>query len=397
MTTVTWNVDANGDWASAADWDLGRLPAAGDDVVVDTADPHTINHRTGADTVSTLTVGDDHFLVSGGSLTIASAASFAHLLTVSGGTLELDGAASVGRFNQGAGTVSGAGTLTFGAGMQAFNGGAILTIAGWSLSSGAATSVNEILSFGGVFSQNAGSSVTIAAADKLRLTGAATLAGAVAGAGTLTFAGGTQAVESGADFTVANWVLSNAAAATLNGSLTYAGAFIQAAGSTLTIAAGDKLRLTGAAALAGTVSGPGTLTFAGGTQDLNGGANFTVANWVLSNGAATTLNTNLTYAGGFIQAAGTSLTLAAAHGLTLTGADTFAGAISGTGRLIFDGGFYTFNPGATLDVSAWSIHGSTVQVNENLTYAGAVSMSRDAVFSITQGDTLLPPIRKVLL
>lgn len=388
MPTIRWNVDANGDWADAADWDLGRLPASGDDVEIDTADPHTINHRTGTDTIHTLAVGNDHFVVSGGSLKITSTASFVHLLTVSGGTLELDGAATVGRFNQGAGTVSGTGTLAFGAGMQAFGSGAILTIARWSLSGGAVTSVNGILSYGGAFTQDAGSTVTIAAADKLRLTGAATLAGSVAGAGTLTFAGGAQAVEAGADFAVANWVISNAAATALDTTLSYAGAFVQAAATTVTITAGDKLRLTGAARLAGTMAGAGTLTFAGGTQAVNGGANFTAANWVLSNGAATTLNTNLTYTGGFIQAAGTTLTLAAGHGLTLTGAATFAGAISGTGRLIFDGGFYTFNPGATLDISAWSIHGSTVQVNEDLTYAGAVSMSRDAVLSIAQGDTL---------
>lgn len=266
MPTIRWNIDADGDWATSADWDLNRLPNAADDAVINTAHRHTVTHGAGTDTVHTLIVGNDAFVVSGGSLTVTSAARFSNLLTVSGGTLELGGAATMGRFIQGAGTVSGTGTLAFTAGAQALNSGAILTVARWSIASGAATSVNEILTYAGAFSQNAGSTVTIAAADKLRFTGAVTLAGAVAGAGTLTFAGGTQAVESGVDFTVAHWVISNAAATTLDTSLTYAGAFIQAAGTSLTLA-GGPLALTGAARLAGRVDGSNPVQLSNATLD----------------------------------------------------------------------------------------------------------------------------------
>lgn len=109
MTTIRWR-DGDGDWATAADWNRGRAPQAGDDARIDTASFHTVTHGSGDDTVRTLRVGNDDFVVSGGSLTITATASFANLLSV-GGTLALGGAATAARLNQ-RGTVSGAGTLT---------------------------------------------------------------------------------------------------------------------------------------------------------------------------------------------------------------------------------------------------------------------------------------------
>ncbi|MEP6967211.1 MAG: hypothetical protein ABI906_03945, partial [Pseudomonadota bacterium] len=340
----------------------------------------TVTHGAGTDTVHTLTVGNDAFVVSGGSLRITSSSSFANLLTVSGGTLELGGAATVGRFIQGAGTVSGTGTLAFTAGAQALNSGAILTVARWSISSGAATSVNEILSYGGVFSQDAGSTVTVAAADKLRLTGAATLAGTVSGEGTLTFAGGTQAVDSGATFTVANWVISNAAATTLDATLTYAGAFVQAAGTSLAVDTGDTLALTGPARMAGVLSGAGTLAFAGGTQDLNSGAILTVARWAISGGAATSVNEVLSYGGVFSQDVGTTLTVAAADKLRLTGA----------GTLTFAGGRQALDTGANFTVANWVINNAAATtLNESLAYAGAFVQAAGTSLTLAGGPLVL--------
>jgi hypothetical protein len=112
---------------------------------------------------------------------------------------------------------------------------------------------------------------------------------------------------------------------------------------------------------------------------------------VLSNAAATTLNAGLTYTGAFVQAAGTTLNLAAAGDkLTLTGPANLAGTISGPGMLVLDGGLHTFNPGATLTASSWSILGGTVQINENLTYTGTFSIFKYGFLSlfVAQGDTL---------
>jgi hypothetical protein len=110
--TITWNLDANGDWATAADWTPHRLPNSTDDVAINTAHLHAVTHSTGTHTVNSLTVGNDIFIVSGGSLTVNSTSSFATLLSVSGGIMRFAGAATAAAFSQSGGTVSGAATLT---------------------------------------------------------------------------------------------------------------------------------------------------------------------------------------------------------------------------------------------------------------------------------------------
>ncbi len=110
--TIHWAVDASGDWATTADWSPHRLPNSTDDVAIDTANLRVVTHSTGKGTVNSLTVGNDIFVVSGGSLTVNSTSSFAVLLSVSGGVMRFAGAATAARFSQSGGTVSGAGTLT---------------------------------------------------------------------------------------------------------------------------------------------------------------------------------------------------------------------------------------------------------------------------------------------
>ncbi|HYZ20718.1 MAG TPA: hypothetical protein VE690_01050, partial [Rhodopila sp.] len=39
MATINWKSPTGGDWGTAAAWDTGVLPAAGDDVVIDAANP----------------------------------------------------------------------------------------------------------------------------------------------------------------------------------------------------------------------------------------------------------------------------------------------------------------------------------------------------------------------
>ncbi|MBA3810815.1 MAG: hypothetical protein H0X27_04050 [Caulobacteraceae bacterium] len=110
--TIHWAVDASGDWATTADWRPHRLPNSTDDVAIDTADVHVVTHSVGTSTVHSLTVGNDIFVVSGGSLTVNSTSSFDILLSVSGGTMRFGGAATAALLSQSGGTVSGAGTLT---------------------------------------------------------------------------------------------------------------------------------------------------------------------------------------------------------------------------------------------------------------------------------------------
>ena len=49
---IYWDVDASGDWGTAADWSLNRLPKSTDDVGIDTTDRHTVTHSTGTSTWS---------------------------------------------------------------------------------------------------------------------------------------------------------------------------------------------------------------------------------------------------------------------------------------------------------------------------------------------------------
>ncbi|MBA3812629.1 MAG: hypothetical protein H0X27_13500 [Caulobacteraceae bacterium] len=93
MPTIRWNVDADGDWATATDWDLGRLPDNRDNAVIDTADPHTVTFSTGTAKVKTITVGADTFVVSGGLFISRLGANFGGLLSVTGGQVSLVGAA----------------------------------------------------------------------------------------------------------------------------------------------------------------------------------------------------------------------------------------------------------------------------------------------------------------
>jgi hypothetical protein len=141
-TTISWAVNADGDWSTRTDWTPHRLPSSTDNVLINTAKLHTVTHSKGVDTVNTLTVGNDNLTVTGGSLTVSSTSSFAHALTVSGGTLVLDGAATAASFDQTGGTVAGSGTLTV-TGPAAFSGSSLETGAGVTVLEGVSTFSNS--------------------------------------------------------------------------------------------------------------------------------------------------------------------------------------------------------------------------------------------------------------
>ena len=109
------------DWIGGSSfWDITTywgsnplLPGAGDDVVIDVAGAQTVTHRSGTDTVNSLSiVGADMLAVTGGSLTVANPFSAAAATSVSGGTLTLNGTSGMASFTQSAGTLAGTGVLT---------------------------------------------------------------------------------------------------------------------------------------------------------------------------------------------------------------------------------------------------------------------------------------------
>jgi hypothetical protein len=148
-TTISWNLNANGNWATSADWTPHRHPNSTDNALINTVGLHTVTHSKGADTVNTLTVGNDNLVVSGGSLTINSTSSFARALAVSGGTLALGGAATAATLTQSGGAIAGAGTLTV-TGPAAFSGPSLETGPGVTVLDGVSTfSNNAALSLDG--------------------------------------------------------------------------------------------------------------------------------------------------------------------------------------------------------------------------------------------------------
>ena len=105
-SSIIWNVDADGDWSTTSNWSPAQLPSATDDVGIDTTDFHTVTYSAGASTVHSLTVGNDAFAITGGSLDISAGASFSHALGISGGSLSLAGTTTVDGVFTNTGTVS---------------------------------------------------------------------------------------------------------------------------------------------------------------------------------------------------------------------------------------------------------------------------------------------------
>ncbi len=123
------------------------------------------------------------------------------------------------------------------------------------------------------------------------MSGTATLAGTVAGDGTVHVTGPTT------------------------GGGTIGAAFIDA--GTLSVGGGTTFTGTGDS-FAGAISGAGTLTFGGGTDTIKDGTPITTTALDIAGGAAVTFEEDLTYAGIFTAAAGTTLAMAQDETLTLT-------------------------------------------------------------------------------
>jgi hypothetical protein len=187
-------------------------------------------------------------------------------LTVgSGDTLGLSG--SVGL----SGAVNGAGALSQSGGNETVNAGATIGLSAWSLTNSAALTLDENLSFTGALTEDATSSITIAAGDTLTVTGAATLAGAFAATGALSLGAGSKT--------------------TINGAATVASAFSEGS-ATATVLSGDTLALKGASTFSAgaNINGAGVVTVVSASLTgltIGGTATFTDAGSVDQTGAIT--------------------------------------------------------------------------------------------------------------
>jgi fibronectin-binding autotransporter adhesin len=246
----------------------------------------TFNTGAGLDAATTLSMTNTVAVTVGGAASLAgpfSAAAGTSLTLNKGAVLTLTGATTFGA------SIAGAGTLALG-------GTATMTLTG-SLADGA------------ILAQGAGTTIAVGA-NTLTLSGTgSTMAGSVIGTGTLVDSGGTQALNAGANLSIANWSVTGGAT-TVNANLTYAGAFSESAGATLSVATGDKLTLSKASTLGGTVNGAGTLAVANAT--LNG---LTVGGTTVLSITGTALQTGAVTIG---DATSNKATLSIAKGATYT-------------------------------------------------------------------------------
>ncbi len=290
-------------------------------------------------------------------------------------TLTLTGSSSL------AGAISGSGSLALGGGSTSINAGGKLGQAKWAVSgAGTLVTLNESLNYGGAFAQIGNSTLSIASGDKLTLTGASTLAGAIAGAGDLTIGGGATSINIGAKLLQANWTLSGAGVVvTVSENLSYGGTFSQAANAALSVASGDTMTLTGSSTLSGVVSGSGGLTLGGGVTSINAGTKLTQAKWTLATAGAVSLNENMTYAGTFVQAGSPTLSIAAGDTLALKGSSTLFGKITGAGTLITNTGPVILESTGTVATSDWSSAAAALTIIGAHTFAGAFSASAETI------------------
>ena len=400
------------------------------------ADPHILElfGTSGVATISGgVPVNAPKIAISGAgtALTVAENLTLNNLALGAGATvsvatgdlLTLSGAATL------AGKVIGAGGLSASGGVLTVS--ATPTVGSWS---NANETINTTVGFNYAGNFSAGPGVTLnVAGGPLSLLGAATFAGgAVAGSrllqlrgattvsgaetfggsvglsnlGTLTESGAgaiTLGDSSGAQVSLVNAAsgvidiinnngvkLGNGAAATISnvgliektggGGLSVISPSVNGAG---TIASQiGLLELAGASNLiSGSLTGVGKIYFGGGgTTTLATGTTASVAGLRIADAGTTVrLQTNLTYGGAFVQAGNTSLLLSPGVTLTLTGASTLGGRISGASTLAMVGGSATINSNAVVTTSNWASSGTTLTIGGAHNYAGVFSASSETI------------------
>jgi hypothetical protein len=322
--------------------------------------------------------------VSGGAVvTLGASQTYAGKLTQAAGTTLALGANTLTLTGSGstlAGSVTGTGgTLALAGGSQAIDTGASLGVSNWSLAGGDTTAVNEKLTFAGVFSDAAGTSLTIGSGDTLIFDRAG---GSLVNAGTVALANGAAA---------ANLIFG--ADTTLGG------------GGTVALGTGKLNRLYGSGAstvltnVDNTISGTGFIGLsrltlvnqAKGVIDAAGGV------IVLETPGGTLVNTGLLEATGgghlniqktIIDNSGGVISAATGSTINLQGASLIGGTLQSAGN----GDFATFLNANLIDGTTSAVtNEATVSVsdNTNLTMQGAVINADRIVVSASSHNTHL--------
>src|ERR1051325_3001171 len=278
MSTITWK-GLTGDWTTASDWADGSVPQSGDDVLFHTGDSYTATISTDV-LAALLTFSDGGCTLvenSNASLTLSGA------LTLTLGTLQLDGTTSAASLAQSGGLLTGSGRVTItGAANFTDNNGNVeesgtgtTDLKGGGALSGAASLIidsGRVLENEGAFAWQSGSIILSVAGTTIdNEAGAAfeaqednrllafTDGTAFNNAGTFTKSGGTGATEIDAAFDNTGTVDVESGTLSLGGGGTSSGDLSTASGSTLNFAAGI-FSITG-----GTIDSLGTFEVTNGS------------------------------------------------------------------------------------------------------------------------------------
>jgi len=307
--TISWNVDASGNWSSIADWNPARLPGSTDDVLINTQHFNAITYdgsTVGSTTIHSLTVENDGFLLSGGSLTVAAGASFSNAFTVNAATFVTGGTTTVadlgnttntwaaqvkgGALWQNEGTVNDGGVIIFGSGSSTIDNvaGAIFNLISDDGNlikyggSGTFSNDGTIEKTGGTGTSTIGvvfanTGTVNVSSGTLDFTGGGSLGGkfTTSGSGLIEFGGGTFAAQ--------------AQSVRLGGNILVAGGTLQpGSGNTMTLSGADTFGVSsGSGNVLSYIFGPGTLVTSGTTTVTDLGGWGSTSDWTVQveNGA----------------------------------------------------------------------------------------------------------------
>jgi hypothetical protein len=312
LTTDKWIGTSSADWgASSANWSRG-LPNSNSNVVIDTTAVLTVTY-SGSDifVVHSLTVGNDIFDMTGGSLTITTTASFADGFTQTGGTLTAGGAV----------TVKGTGLLTgsLAEGKTAFVFDGTVTLNNYTLGGSTSLTNEKTTNLTGQveLGDNTGANATIDN-NKSGVFDIGGDFGIGAGAATALFVNGGTLEKTGGTGT-----------SFIDVNFTDTGNIVVATAGTIEFRGPQD-------SFAGAISGAGQVYLGGGGKDaINKGTTVTAAIFTISDGGTVaTLNESLSLANAFNLVSSATLDLAAVT-LTLSGTDNFSSAeLNGNGSLV---------------------------------------------------------------
>jgi hypothetical protein len=324
---ITWIGGSSGDWDTAYNWDLNRVPTSADDAVINFTEFLTVTHATSAiDSVHSLT-SLSAFELSSGSLSIASASSMSQFTLSVDGTLTGSGDLTVsGLTTWAGGTMGGRGATNALGGLEITGGVHNNTTLGRVLNNAAeATLSTGTLYFGpsaseaGVLNNLAGATFDISS-DAGLSPNFGNAGHAFNNQGTLIKSDDTftpTAASIGIPLNNSGRVLVQSGTLSLQGGGSDSGSFSVSTGTTLGFAGGTHALNSGAS-----VSGTGTMWVSSGTANFNSGSDLSISNLTISGGTA-----NLS-SGAAVNPS--TLTLS---GGTLTGSDnvTVSGLTAWTG------------------------------------------------------------------